>query len=86
MVEKLPANEGRYVVYDYHVETEDGRKGNKLVLVYWCPQTLKVPEKMIMSTNKTVIQGKLDCPLQLIADCKAEVDESEIARLVKSKL
>lgn len=86
MVAMLPEKEGRFVIYDYHVTLEDGRKGGKLVLIYWCPQNMGVQAKMVMSTNKNTIQGKLDCPLQLLADSKAEVDEKEICNLVKSKI
>ena len=86
MLEFLPEKEGRFVVYDYEVTLEDGRKSSRLVLIYWCPLNMAVHGKMVMSTNKSTVQGKLECQLQLLADSKAEVDEKEISSLVKSKI
>ena len=65
MKESLPKNEGRYVVYDNHIALDDGRKANKLLLIYWCPENMAIVNKMCMSTNKSSILAKLNCQLQI---------------------
>mmetsp|Transcript_15088 Transcript_15088/g.2165 ORF Transcript_15088/g.2165 Transcript_15088/m.2165 type:complete len:94 (-) Transcript_15088:272-553(-) len=41
-IEDLSPNEPRFCVFDYHYEFDDGRKTEKLVYIFWCPDTAKV--------------------------------------------
>jgi len=40
----------RYATIEFHYESE-GRPSDKLVSVYWCPQTAKVKDKMVSAST-----------------------------------
>ena len=48
----LPPDDCRYAIYDMDFETNDGRPGNKLVMVAWSPDTAKVKSKMVYAGSK----------------------------------
>ncbi|KRX08349.1 hypothetical protein PPERSA_03343 [Pseudocohnilembus persalinus] len=58
-VKDLTPNEPRYCVFDYHFEFDDGRKSEKLVYIFWCPDTAKIQQKMISATCNQSFKAKI---------------------------
>jgi hypothetical protein len=92
MVGNLPKDGGRYIVYDFPITMDDGRKLTRLVFIYWCPEGVSIHNKMVVSSNKVVINGKLDCQLSIschdssdVTPFLLQIDEKEITKFVKSK-
>lgn len=84
-VAKLPSDEGRFAVYDFPFS--DGTvKHEKLFFIYWCPETLKVSSKVLMSSNKTVVQNKFNCQIKYDADSKQEIEEAELVKVALRNL
>ena len=55
----LPPNECRYAIYDMNFSTNDGRPGNKLVMVSWAPDSSSVKSKMIYAGSKDALSRAL---------------------------
>lgn len=85
MITALPKDQGRYLFFDMQVSLDDGRKVSKTVLIYWCPNTLKVTERVSMASTKTSVESKIQHNVKLDADSIAELDHKEIYAFVLSK-
>lgn len=85
MVAAVPKDQGRYIFFDMQVNLDDGRKVNKTVLIYWCPNTLKVTERVSMASTKTSVESKIQHNVKLDVDSTAELDYKEIYAFVLSK-
>ncbi|KAJ3061808.1 cofilin, partial [Quaeritorhiza haematococci] len=59
-VASLPANECRYCVYDFEYEVPGEGPRNKIVFIFWAPDTAKVKAKMLYAASKEAIRKKLD--------------------------
>jgi hypothetical protein len=59
-LDELPANEPRYVVYDFQYElaSGDGMR-NKLAFIAWSPDTAGVQQKMIYAASKEGLKRSL---------------------------
>jgi len=54
----LPANDGRFAVYDFQWDTKDGQR-NKLTFVAWTPETAPTKSKMVYASTKDALKKKL---------------------------
>ncbi len=45
LLKALPAAETRFVVYDLVFATADGTRKEKIVLISWCPESVKVEQR-----------------------------------------
>ncbi|TPX41006.1 hypothetical protein SeLEV6574_g06293 [Synchytrium endobioticum] len=60
-VSELPKDACRYAVFDFAFETKDEGQGrNKLLFVFWSPDTAKVKSKMVYAASKDALRKKLD--------------------------
>lgn len=78
----LPENEPRFIVYDYHYETTDGRPADKVVLITWCPDTAPVRQKMKAASTKDAVKsafGGISVDVQA-TDFSELTDEALIAK------
>ncbi|KAM3144295.1 hypothetical protein pb186bvf_003459 [Paramecium bursaria] len=81
----LPNNEARYAIYDFQAQTNDvpPMKVEKIVFIFWSPDTQAVKEKMIYSSAKEALKKKLPgIAKELQANDPSEVDEKELVKLV----
>lgn len=60
MLESLPADEPRFVVYDLHFAAPDGSRRNDLVLILWMPDGAPPAHKLAYSSAYRLLQGLLD--------------------------
>ncbi|EGR27652.1 hypothetical protein IMG5_191910 [Ichthyophthirius multifiliis] len=58
-VKSLPLDDARYCVFDYSMTYSDGRNANKLIYIFWCPDTAKVKVKMVSASTNQFFFGKL---------------------------
>ena len=58
MVNLLPRDDCRYVVFDFEFETYETppRKTNKLMFILWCPDTAITKRKFLFSSSKDNIK------------------------------
>jgi len=81
---KLPENEPRYCVVDFDYSTDDGRPQNKLLFVFWSPDTSKVKDKMVYASSLDNIKKKLNGIAKVVqANDPSEVDRDEVTKLMK---
>lgn len=66
--ECLPADEGRYCVYDFDIEG----KASNLVLLTWCPDSAKIKEKMMYASTKDAVVKKLSGIKKLVQATDAD--------------
>ena len=55
----LPAKECRYVVYDFHFQSEDGGDRSKILFIVWAPDSAKIKDKMLFAGSKDSVKKKL---------------------------
>ena len=60
-MDAIPLNEPRYGIFDYQFKTNEAMSRNveRLLFIYWCPDTSKVSFKLPYSTGKEDIKKKL---------------------------
>ncbi|XP_030936751.1 actin-depolymerizing factor 7-like [Quercus lobata] len=58
--ESLPANECRYVVYDFDFITDENCQKSKIFFIAWSPDTSKVRSKMVYASSKDRFKRELD--------------------------
>merc|ERR1712127_607890 len=51
LLDKLPADEPRYLVLDWNVENDDGCQLSKIFFVSWVPDTCKAKTKMLYASS-----------------------------------
>lgn len=58
LYEQLPSNEPRFVLYDFDYETDEKppRKTNKLLLIFWCPDSSSIKKKFVFASSKESIK------------------------------
>lgn len=80
----LEADGPRYAVVDYEfVKPETGLTQDKLVFVFWCPDTCKIKLKMLYASSKDSLIKPLNGIAKLIQANDAEaIDESEIRAIL----
>ncbi|WP_404962296.1 actin-binding ADF family protein [Streptomyces sp. 147326] len=60
MLESLPADEPRLVVYDLHFAASDGARRSDLVMILWMPDAAPSAHKLAYSSAHRVLQEVLD--------------------------
>lgn len=77
----IPADEPRYAIVDFEYTTEDGRKQEKLVFIFWSPDTGKVQNKMLYASSKDNIKKSLSgFAKEVQANDMADMDAAEIQK------
>jgi cofilin len=80
-VKSIPKDEPRYAVVDFEYTTEDGRKQEKLVFVFWSPDEGKVMNKMLYASSKDNIKKSLSgFAKEVQANDMADLDAAEIQK------
>jgi len=84
-VKALPKSGPRYGIYDYKYTTDDKppRELEKLIFVYWGPDSASVKDKTIYATNKESFKGKVACTKEYQATDISDLDEKYIAEGLK---
>ncbi|KAI9332429.1 hypothetical protein DFJ73DRAFT_630316, partial [Zopfochytrium polystomum] len=59
-ISKMPADEGRYGVFDFEYDSGADGIRNKLVFFLWAPDTAKIRSRMIYASSKLAIRQRLD--------------------------
>mmetsp|Transcript_18341 Transcript_18341/g.45624 ORF Transcript_18341/g.45624 Transcript_18341/m.45624 type:complete len:141 (-) Transcript_18341:162-584(-) len=60
VLDKLPADEPRYLVLDWEVENADGCQLSKIFFVSWVPDTVKARTKMLYASSKQALRNALE--------------------------
>lgn len=80
-VNAIPKDEPRYAVVDFEYTTEDGRKQEKLVFVFWSPDEGKVQNKMLYASSKDNIKKALSgFAKEVQANDAGDLDAAEIQK------
>lgn len=80
-VNAIPKDEPRYCVVDFEYTTEDGRKQEKLVFVFWSPDEGKVQNKMLYASSKDNIKKALSgFAKEVQANDAGDLDAAEIQK------
>ncbi|MFG3018854.1 actin-binding ADF family protein [Streptomyces sp. NPDC048254] len=74
LLEALPADESRYVVYDLLFATADGARQEKVVLISWCPAGTKAEETIAHSSGYSTLRNLLDT----VQVCAQATDLSDV--------
>ncbi|KAJ3217906.1 Acyl-coenzyme A thioesterase 9, mitochondrial [Dinochytrium kinnereticum] len=59
-VNQMPAEEGRYGVFDFEYDSGSDGIRNKLVFFLWAPDTSKIRSRMLYASSKLAIRQRLD--------------------------
>ena len=80
----LSADGPRYAVVDYEFKKiETGQIQDKLIFVFWCPDTCKIKLKMLYAASKDSLMKPLNGIAKVIQANDAEaIDESEVVALL----
>lgn len=74
LVSELPADDGRYVIYDYPFVTKDGANSSKLIMLMWVPGNLNIKKKMLYASSKSAIKTMVNDELpEFQCDCREDV-------------
>mmetsp|Transcript_7040 Transcript_7040/g.18865 ORF Transcript_7040/g.18865 Transcript_7040/m.18865 type:complete len:145 (+) Transcript_7040:57-491(+) len=74
MVESLPENDCRYIVYDFKWKISETITKSKVILILWSPEASRVRNKMIYASSQ-------ECLLNVMPDVNRQIqatDEDEI--------
>jgi cofilin len=78
-VSLLPPNEPRFGVYDYDYRNEEGYQRNKLLFIFWTPDTVPSRMKMVYATGvKGLIRRLQGIQKEVQATDLSEVQASAI--------
>ncbi|KAK3804427.1 hypothetical protein RRG08_006726 [Elysia crispata] len=69
----LPANDVRYVAYDFEFLKMDGTPSSKVILISWCPETSPIKKKMLCASSFNALKAALGSPEKYLeGDCCSE--------------
>jgi cofilin len=82
--ELLESDGPRYAVVDYEItKAETGLTQDKLVFIFWCPDTCKIKLKMLYASSKDSLIKPLNGIAKLVQANDAEaIEESEIQAIL----
>lgn len=55
----MPADEGRYGVFDLEYDSADGKR-SKLVFLMWAPDSSKIKTRMMYASSKQALRQRLE--------------------------
>jgi len=77
-IKELPPNDCRYAVFDFDYQA-DGRELNKIVFIFWAPDSAKIKAKMLYASTKEAMRKKLvGIGAEVQATDLSEVDRSAV--------
>lgn len=76
LLNALPENECRYVVFEHSFKTSDGRPQDKVYFITWFPRSCNATQKMLYSTGLGSLREILKGCLDLQASTKSEITEA----------
>jgi len=79
-------SDGAYGIYDYKVETDDGRQLAKIIFVAWTPDNgLPIKKKMLYGSTREGFKSALGSGIAYVIQATdiADLDEDEISEMVK---
>ncbi|RUS77865.1 hypothetical protein EGW08_014378 [Elysia chlorotica] len=86
LVQNLPANDVRYVAYDFEFLKMDGTPNSKVILVSWCPETSPIKKKMLAASSFNSLKTALGNPDKYLeGDCLSEVDTKAVLDKLQAK-
>ncbi|GFR97789.1 cofilin [Elysia marginata] len=86
LVATLPANDVRYIAYDFEYLKMEGSDTSKVVLVSWCPETSPIKKKMLGASSFNALKLALGSPDKYLeGDCLSEVDTKAVLEKLSGK-
>lgn len=83
IIQSLPEDDGRYIVYDYPYESSFG-PASKVILVLWCPQNISIKKKMIYASSKDSLKKAFtDFGGEFQSDGPCDLDHSDIVQKLR---
>eukprot|EP00698_Gefionella_okellyi_P013346 TRINITY_DN3645_c0_g5_i2.p1 TRINITY_DN3645_c0_g5~~TRINITY_DN3645_c0_g5_i2.p1 ORF type:complete len:137 (-),score=28.27 TRINITY_DN3645_c0_g5_i2:121-531(-) len=76
-IKKLPANDCRYVVYDFFYDVA-GRKTQKLIFINWAAENAPTKTKMPHAATKEAFKRALNITLEVQAVDASEIDYNSV--------
>lgn len=73
----FPSDEPRWSVYDFDYKNKEGQDRNKLILVKWCPDNVKIKAKMMHSSSSDAL-GKKCKGVPIQANDRDELNYNEV--------
>ena len=81
---KLPADDGRYAIFDFEFDTKDGGKRNKILFILWAPDSAKIKSKMLYTSSKADLKKMLvGIGAEIQGTDNSEIDEAEVLEKCK---
>ena len=80
----LEADGPRYAIVDYEFKKQEtGQVQDKLIFVFWCPDTSKIKMKMVYASSKDSLVKPLNGIAKIIQANDAEaIDETEVQAIL----
>jgi len=79
----LPADDGRYVIYDYPFQGSFG-PSSKIILVLWVPEKITIKKKMLYASSKDALKKSFpDCGAEFQADCPDDLTHKDIEQKLR---
>jgi len=86
-VQQLPADDCRYVVYDFHFDTGKAGHREQLIFILWCPETAKVKTKMLYAASKDALKKKLvGINHEIQATDYSDLNQKEVTEKILQKM
>jgi cofilin len=83
-ISDIVSNEPRFAVYDLEYETNDGIQAQKLILIYWCPDSGKMKQKMIYASAKENLKKRLvGVYREITAGIPQDLSEADIIQTIR---
>ncbi|XP_059141267.1 uncharacterized protein LOC131941596 [Physella acuta] len=79
VIGSLPADDVRYLAYDFDFCNKDGTKKSEMILVSWHPESCSVRKKMICASSFNALKSALSVSKNVIeGDNYSEVDTKAV--------
>jgi len=83
VIQDLPKDDGRYVIFDYHYKGSFGNT-SKMILVLWAPNDISIKKKMLYASSKDALKKCFpDMGGEFQADCPEDLSHADIETKLK---
>lgn len=86
LLEELPKDDCRYVLYDYYYKTDDGRSTDKIIFILYTPQICKPDVKFRYSFGRNSVENGFSSISTVIqANGVDDLTEEKLTKRLESK-
>ncbi|KAI8053447.1 hypothetical protein BDF22DRAFT_684775 [Syncephalis plumigaleata] len=78
LLDRLPKDDARYVIVNHEYTKPDGVQSERILLISWVPDTLKVKTKMLYAGSKNALNNKLGSLKEVQANDLDDIQEESV--------